>query len=153
MPALAAEFPGLGKPAGPFERDPNDAVIVGNKDSDDAKAAKAKIIQLQQEAEDALAKLEKNPQEDLSGMIQKFGIADLREATNTVNNMMDETTAAGTQRLQRLMIQAKYKFEDDIPFPVSQKGAVQQRGELRVQRIKGALEEYIKESKELLKFI
>mmetsp|Transcript_111169 Transcript_111169/g.325179 ORF Transcript_111169/g.325179 Transcript_111169/m.325179 type:complete len:237 (-) Transcript_111169:65-775(-) len=153
VPAWAAEFPGLGKPPGPFERDPNEAVIVGDPNSDEAKAAKAKLIALQTEVEEALAKLAANPQEDLSGMVQQFGIADLREATNTVNNLMDETTAAGTQRLQRLMMQAKYQYEDDIPFPVSQKGVVQPRGEKRFGRIKAAMEAYVKYSKELLKFI
>lgn len=153
MPAVAAEFPGLGKTRGPFEVDAKDAVIVGDANSDAAKAAKAKIIALQTEAESALAKLEANPQEDLTGMIDRFGIADLREATNTVNNLMDESTAAGTQRLQRLMMQAKYQYEDDIPFPVSKKGVPQPRGEKRLARIKKALEDYIKNSKELLKFI
>mmetsp|Transcript_23783 Transcript_23783/g.56249 ORF Transcript_23783/g.56249 Transcript_23783/m.56249 type:complete len:239 (-) Transcript_23783:91-807(-) len=152
-PTWAAEFPGLGKPPGPFERDPNEAVIVGDANSAEAKAAKAKIIELQTEVEEALAKLEANPQEDLSGMVKQFGIADLREATNTVNNLMDETTAAGTQRLQRLMMQTKYQYEDDIPFPVSQKGVVQSRGEKRAQRIRSAMKAYIKYSNELLKFI
>jgi len=151
--AVAAEFPGLGRLNGPFEVNPKDAVVVGDASADAAKAAKAKVVALQKEAEDALAKLKADPQVDLSSMVTQFGIADLREATNTINNLMDESTAAGTQRLQRLMIQAKYQFEDDIPFPVSRKGKVQPRGELRQARIEEALTNYIKNSKELLKFL
>lgn len=151
--AQAAEFPGLGKVRGPFEVDPKDAVMVGDDKSDAAKAAKDKVTALQAEAEAALAKLKEDPQADLTGMISQFGISDLRQATNTINNLMDESTAAGTQRLQRLMIQAKYQFEDDIPFPVSRKGKQQPRGELRLARVKEALKEYVKESKALLKFL
>eukprot|EP00416_Gambierdiscus_australes_P035937 CAMPEP_0171110142 /NCGR_PEP_ID=MMETSP0766_2-20121228/71185_1 /TAXON_ID=439317 /ORGANISM="Gambierdiscus australes, Strain CAWD 149" /LENGTH=235 /DNA_ID=CAMNT_0011571979 /DNA_START=28 /DNA_END=735 /DNA_ORIENTATION=- len=152
-PSLAADFPTLARQVGPFVRDPKEAVIVGDLNSDEAKNAKAKIIALQTEVEEALARLEKNPQEDLTGMIQPFGIADLREATNIINNLMDENTAAGIQRLQRLMIQAKVRFEDDIPFPVSQKGVVQPRGAKRTERIASAFKEYIKRSTELLEFI
>jgi len=152
-PAMAAEFAFLGKPSGPFEVDPKEAVIVGDDSSDQAKTAKNKVVALQKEAEQALASIEKDDQADLTSTISRFGIADLRESTNTINNLMDDQTAAGTQRLQRLMIQAKYQLEDDIPFPVSRKGVVQARGPKRAARIKTALKEYIKQSTELLKFI
>jgi len=152
-PATAAEFAFLGKPSGPFEVDPKEAVIVGDSESEQAKSAKEKVIALQQEAKTALTSISKDDQIDLTPMISRFGIANLREATNTINNLMDDQTAAGTQRLQRLMIQAKYQLEDDIPLPVSRKGVVQPRGPKRVQRIKVALQEYIDKSTELLKFI
>jgi len=152
-PAAAAEFAFLGKPSGPFEVDPKEAVIVGDSESEQAKSAKEKVIALQQEAKTALTSISKDDQIDLTPMISRFGIANLREATNTINNLMDDQTAAGTQRLQRLMIQAKYQLEDDIPLPVSRKGVVQPRGPKRVQRIKVALQEYIDKSTELLKFI
>merc|ERR1712146_14293 len=104
-------------------------------------------------AEQALKALEADPQADLSGLIKPLGISDLRRATNTINNLMDDSSAAGTQRLQRLMIQSKYLFEEDIPMPISKKGVVQPRGEKRLVRIKNSMEEYVKYSKELLKFI
>jgi len=66
---------------------------------------------------------------------------------------MDEATAAGTQRLQRLMIHNKYLMEDEIPFPVSKKGVVQKRGPARLERCQGFLKNYVKYSKELLEFV
>merc|ERR1711879_144526 len=107
---------------------------------------------LKDEAELALATLKTNPQADLAG-INKFGIADLRDATNTINNLMDEISAAGTQRHQRLMIQAKYALEDDLPMPVSKKGVVQERGAKRLERIEDALKMYVKESSQLLEML
>merc|ERR1712060_454747 len=95
---------------------------------------------LKEEAEKALATLKTNPQADLAGLIKKFGIADLRDATNTINNLMDEQSAAGSQRHQRLMIQAKYALEDDLPLPVTKKGAIQARGDKRLERITRALD-------------
>merc|ERR1711924_591597 len=107
-------------------------------------------VKLKEEAETALKTLEKNSQSDMSFMINKFGIADLRDATNTINNLMDEISAAGTQRHQRLMIQAKYALEDALPMPVSKKGVVQERGAKRLERINDALIMYVKESSQLL---
>eukprot|EP00448_Togula_jolla_P002172 CAMPEP_0170594256 /NCGR_PEP_ID=MMETSP0224-20130122/13901_1 /TAXON_ID=285029 /ORGANISM="Togula jolla, Strain CCCM 725" /LENGTH=213 /DNA_ID=CAMNT_0010918297 /DNA_START=65 /DNA_END=706 /DNA_ORIENTATION=+ len=153
QPSLAAEFPGLGKTRGAFEIDGKDAVVVGDAGSDAAKKAKAKVIELQEESEDALKRLEANPQEDLSYMLRNFVIADLRDATNVINNLMDDSSAGGTQRLQRLMINAKYRLADDAPFPVTKKGAVQARGPNRLERVKAALTEYVKASKSLLAFL
>jgi len=138
---------------GPFEVDPKEAIIVGDADAPKAKEAKAKVVSCQKEAEDVLAKLEADPQADVSFAVQEFGIADLREATNTINNLMDEATAAGTQRLQRLMIHNKYLYEDEIPFPVSKKGVVQKRGPARLARIQSSLKNYMRYSKELLQFL
>jgi hypothetical protein len=151
--ADAAELPFLGRQRGPFEVNPKSAVIVGDASDAKAVAARDKVVALQTQAEEALAKLTKNPQEDLMYMVEKFGIAELRDATNTINNLMDGPSAAGTQRLQRLMIQAKYQLEDDVPFPVTRKGVVQPRGEQRLGRIRAALEEYIKNSKDLVEFL
>merc|ERR1711972_1207254 len=108
---------------------------------------------LRDEAESALSTLQKDPQADLVAMIKPLGISDLRRATNTINNLMDDSSAAGTQRLQRLMIQAKYQLEDDIPMPISKKGVVQSRGEKRLARIREALQTYIENSNKLLEFI
>jgi len=138
---------------GPFEVDPKDAIIVGDADAPKAKEAKTKVKELLQEAEVALTKLNENDQADISYIISDFGIADLREATNAINNLMDEATAAGTQRLQRLMIHNKYLMEDEIPFPVSRKGVVQKRGPARLERVREYLKRYITNSKELLQFI
>eukprot|EP00929_Paragymnodinium_shiwhaense_P078492 TRINITY_DN406_c0_g4_i1.p1 TRINITY_DN406_c0_g4~~TRINITY_DN406_c0_g4_i1.p1 ORF type:complete len:216 (-),score=63.89 TRINITY_DN406_c0_g4_i1:206-853(-) len=151
-PALAAELPFLGRQRGPFEMDPKEAVIVADATTDAVKAARAKVQALQDQAEDAVAKLEKDEQTDLSYMFDQFGIADLREATNSINNLMDSQSAAGTQRLQRLMIQDKYRFEDDLPFPTDKTGKPLARGPKRAQRMKNALVDYIQNSKELLKF-
>merc|ERR1712007_99235 len=129
------------------------AVIVGDETSEATVAAKKAVESLQKEAEDALEKLNNNAQEGLQYMVTQFSIADLRDATNTINNLMDGPSAAGTQRLQRLMIQAKYQLADDIAFPVSKKGAVQPRGEKRLARLKECLKEYIQDSTELLKFL
>jgi len=151
--ALAAQVFGLGPQKGPFERDAKDAVIVGDAKSKDAQDAKATIVALQNEAVAALKSLDDDPQTDLQGMVKRFGISELREATNTINNLMDENTAAGIQRFQRLMIQAKYQYEDEIPFPLSKKGVPQPRGEMRLARVKEALNSYIDNSKALLTFI
>merc|ERR1711972_241237 len=97
-----------------------------------------------------LASVNADPQFDLTPAVKPFTIAEIRDATNTINNLMDDTTAAGVQRLQRLMIFNMYTFEDDAPFPVSRKGVVQKRGEKRLQRVKQALKDYITNSKELL---
>merc|ERR1719277_2304805 len=151
--AEAAEFPGLGKLRGPFEIDPNEAIIVGDAAAPASQKAKAVVIELQQQAEAALVLLQKDPQADLTYMIKPFGIAELRDATNTINNLMDDYSAAGIQRLQRLMIQSKYRFEEDAPFPISKKGVVQPRGEKRLERIQSCLKDYVVNSKEMLKFL
>eukprot|EP00929_Paragymnodinium_shiwhaense_P078493 TRINITY_DN406_c0_g5_i1.p1 TRINITY_DN406_c0_g5~~TRINITY_DN406_c0_g5_i1.p1 ORF type:complete len:217 (-),score=78.09 TRINITY_DN406_c0_g5_i1:179-829(-) len=151
-PSLAAELPFLGRQRGPFEMDPKEAVIVADSTTENIKAARKKVQDLQDQAEDALAKLEKDEQTDLAYMFDQFGIADLREATNQINNLMDSQSAAGTQRLQRLMIQDKYRFEDDLPFPTDKTGKPLARGPKRAQRMKNALVDYINNSKELLKF-
>ncbi|CAE7436261.1 unnamed protein product [Symbiodinium natans] len=65
---------------------------------------------------------------------------------------MDDKTAAATQRWQRLMIQAKYQWEDDIPFPVTKRGVQKPRGDKRNERIMVSLKNYISGSKELLQF-
>merc|ERR1711972_1213064 len=108
---------------------------------------------LRDEADGALAALKKDAQVDLVPMIKPLGISDLRRATNTINNLMDDSSAAGTQRLQRLMIQAKFQMEDDLPMPISKKGVVQPRGEKRLGRIEEALKNYVMYSKQLLEFI
>merc|ERR1711972_979820 len=115
--------------------------------------ARKTVQALKDEAEAALSTLQKDPQADLVAMIKPLGISDLRRATNTINNLMDDSSAAGTQRLQRLMIQSKYLFEEDIPMPLSKKGVVQPRGEKRLERIKISLNNYIMYSKELLKYL
>merc|ERR1712039_792843 len=97
--------------------------------------------------------LNDDPQAELTGIIKPLGISDLRRATNTINNLMDDSSAAGTQRLQRLMIQAKFQMEDDLPMPISKKGVVQPRGEKRLNRIEEALKSYIMYSKQLLEFV
>mmetsp|Transcript_3239 Transcript_3239/g.8787 ORF Transcript_3239/g.8787 Transcript_3239/m.8787 type:complete len:206 (-) Transcript_3239:441-1058(-) len=153
QPALAAEFPGLGKQKGPFEITKEDIVIVGDKNAKDAKDAIQKVVSLQAEAEGALEALKKNPQADVSSIIHPFSISELRVATNTINNLMDDQSAAGTQRLQRLMMQAKYQFNDDVPFPLSKKGEVQARGEQRLARIEEALKAYIANSRQLMEFV
>jgi len=151
--ASAAPFPGLGDQRGPFEIDPKEAVVVG--DASDSKSVEAKktVQTLLVEAEGALKALEADPQAELTTMIKPLGISELRRATNTINNLMDDSSAAGTQRLQRLMIMAKYKYEDEIPMPISKKGVVQPRGEKRLERVKEALNDYVKYSKEILKFV
>jgi len=128
-------------------------VIVGDAAAPAAVKATEVVKRFQTQAEGALAALTNDTQADLDYIIEKFGIADLREATNTINNLMDGPSAAGTQRLQRLMIQAKYQLEDDVPFPVSRKGAVQPRGPQRASRVRECLQEYIQNSVELLKFL
>merc|ERR1719378_1922512 len=116
------------------------------------RADAANLPGLPEQAELLQAALENNPQEDLTDAVEAFGVAELRLATNTINNLMDETTAAGTQRLQRLMINDKTLLEEEIPFPVTKKGRVQPRGVARLERIQEALRRYIKNSDNLLKF-
>jgi len=152
-PASAAPFPGLGAQRGPFELDPKEAVVVGDSQDKASVDAKKTVQVLQDEAEAALASLQKDPQVDLVPQIKPLGISELRRATNTINNLMDDSSAAGTQRLQRLMIQAKFQMEDDMPMPISKKGVVQPRGEKRLERIEEAMKNYILYSKQLLEFI
>ncbi|CAE8680686.1 unnamed protein product [Polarella glacialis] len=149
----AAEMLFLGKPRGPFELNPKDAVIVGDAKSADAQAARKVVAEMQTEAEEALAALKKDPQADVFLNVKPLAIARLRDATNKINNLMDEKSAAATQRWQRLMIQAKYQFEDDAPMPETKKGDVRPRGDKRLARIKEALENYLKGSREILKFV
>ncbi|CAK9113345.1 Hypothetical protein SCF082_LOCUS52534 [Durusdinium trenchii] len=131
---------------------PNDAVVIGDAKDPKILEARKKVEALQAQAEEALAKLEKDPQADLAYMIQDFGIGELRLATNAINDIMDDKTAAATQRWQRLMIQAKYQWEIDVPFPTTKKGEERPRGEKRNDRIKESLKKYLTASKELLKF-
>lgn len=152
-PASAASFPGLGEQRGPFEVDPKEAVVVGDAGDKPSVDAKKTVQSLQDEAVTALASLQKDPQTDLVPMIKPLGISDLRRATNTINNLMDDSSAAGTQRLQRLMIQTKFQMEEDLPMPISKKGVVQPRGEKRLGRIEEALKNYITYSKQLLEFV
>lgn len=151
-PSVAAELPFLGRQRGPFEMDPKEAVLIADSQSEKMQKARQKVQALQDEAVDALAKLSKDDQTDLGYMFNQFGIADLREATNLINNIMDSQSAAGTQRLQRLMIQDKYRFEDDLPFPTDKFGKQLPRGPKRAERMRNALTDYIDNSKELLKF-
>lgn len=130
----------------------NDAVVIGDAKDPKILEARKKVEALQAQAEEALAKLEKDPQADLAYMIQDFGIGELRLATNAINDIMDDKTAAATQRWQRLMIQAKYQWEIDVPFPTTKKGEERPRGEKRNDRIKESLKKYLTASKELLKF-
>merc|ERR1719265_220667 len=151
--SFAAELPGLGKMRGPFEMDPKDAVIVGDTETNKMKNARAKVEALLKEAEGALAAVDKDMQTDLMPMYSRFGIADLRDATNAINDIMDDSSAAGTQRLQRLMIQCKYALEDDIPFPQTKKGKVLPRGDERRDRIVKNLKDYVQYSQELLQYL
>ncbi|CAJ1353936.1 unnamed protein product [Effrenium voratum] len=150
--AQAADFFGLPSVPGPFEMDPKDSVVIGDANDPAVKEARGKVEYLLKQAEDALDKLEKDPQVDLQYMCQDFGIGELRLATNTINDIMDDKTAAATQRWQRLMIQAKYQWEDDMPFPTTKRGEQRPRGDKRNDRIKASLKNYIKASKELLQF-
>ncbi|CAE7888598.1 unnamed protein product [Symbiodinium sp. KB8] len=104
--ASAADFFGLPHIPGPFEMDPKEAVVIGDAADPQVKDAKAKVQELQTQAEQALDMIQKDPQADLSFMVKEFGIGDLRDATNVINDIMDDKTAAATQRWQRLMIQA-----------------------------------------------
>jgi len=151
--ASAAPFPGLGEQRGPFEIDPKEAVVVGDAGDPKSVEAKKTVQALLVEAEGALKALNDDPQAELTSIIKPLGISELRRATNTINNLMDDSSAAGTQRLQRLMIMSKYKYEDEIPMPISKKGVVQPRGEKRLERVKEALNDYVKYSKEILKFV
>lgn len=153
MAAQAAEIPFLGKTKGPFEIDPKDVMIIGNVDDPKIVQSKKEVETMQANVEGALVKLRADKQADLMYLVEPFGIADLREATTAINNIMDPPSAAGVQRLQRLMIQCRYAFEDDIPFPSSKKGVVQPRGEKRAERIEKFLSSYIGYSTELLKFL
>mmetsp|Transcript_104988 Transcript_104988/g.146381 ORF Transcript_104988/g.146381 Transcript_104988/m.146381 type:complete len:202 (-) Transcript_104988:182-787(-) len=150
--AHAADFLGIPSIPGPFEMNPKDAVVIGDAGDAKIKEARKKVEDLQAQAEDALAKLEKDPQADLAYMITDFGIGELRLATNAINDIMDDKTAAATQRWQRLMIQAKYQWELDIPFPTTKRGEQRPRGDKRNDRIKVSLKRYIDGSKELLQF-
>ncbi|CAK9112750.1 Hypothetical protein (Fragment) [Durusdinium trenchii] len=127
---------------------PNDAVVIGDAKDPKILEARKKVEALQAQAEEALAKLEKDPQADLAYMIQDFGIGELRLATNAINDIMDDKTAAATQRWQRLMIQAKYQWEIDVPFPTTKKGEERPRGEKRNDRIKESLKKYLTASKD-----
>merc|ERR1719379_188938 len=98
---------------GPFEGDPKDAIIVGDAEAPEAKKAKLQVKKLMEEAEVALSKISADTQADLSYIVSDYGIADLREATNTI----------------------KYLMDDEIPFPVSKKGVVQKRGPARAKRV------------------
>lgn len=150
--ASAADFFGLPHIPGPFEMDPKEAVVIGDAADPQVKDAKAKVQELQTQAEQALDMIQKDPQADLSFMVKEFGIGDLRDATNVINDIMDDKTAAATQRWQRLMMQAKYQWEDDIPFPVTKRGVQKPRGDKRNERIIQSLKNYISGSKELLQF-
>jgi len=148
----AAPLPFLPRQKGAFEVDPKDAIVVGDVTAEASKAARAEVEKLQNQAKEALAKLDKNPQEDLSPYVERFGLADLRTATNVIGELMDPPTAAGVQRLQRLMIMSKFRLEDDIPFPTNKRGERLSRGEKRLERIQACLKDYIKNGDELLKF-
>jgi len=152
-PAVAAEFPLLGKVRGPFEVDPKEAIIVGDINSAESKAAKVMINRYLTSVEEARAALDKDEQADITSLLKPLAISEIRQATNSINNLMDDASAAGVQRLQRLMIQEWYLIEDDIPFPLSKKGAVMSRGSARLNRCKGHLEGYARASKELLEFV
>ncbi|CAE7306621.1 unnamed protein product, partial [Symbiodinium pilosum] len=152
QPASAADFFGLPHMPGPFEMDPKEAVVIGDAGEASVKEARAKVVELQNKAESALEKITNDPQADLTFLVEDFGIGDLRDATNIINDIMDDKTAAATQRWQRLMIQAKYQWEDDVPFPTTKRGVQKPRGEKRNERIINSLKNYISGSKELLQF-
>ncbi|OLQ11832.1 hypothetical protein AK812_SmicGene4257 [Symbiodinium microadriaticum] len=76
--------------------DPKEAVVIGDAADPQVKDAKAK-------AEQALDMIQKDPQADLSFMVKEFGIGDLRDATNVINDIMDDKTAAATQRWQKYL--------------------------------------------------
>eukprot|EP00930_Biecheleria_cincta_P033315 TRINITY_DN2307_c0_g2_i1.p1 TRINITY_DN2307_c0_g2~~TRINITY_DN2307_c0_g2_i1.p1 ORF type:complete len:211 (-),score=36.38 TRINITY_DN2307_c0_g2_i1:101-733(-) len=142
-----------GEITGPFERNPKEAVIVGELAAPETQKAIAEVKKFQKQAEDALAALEADPQADVMKIVTPTDLGEIRLATNVINNLMDDRTAAGTQRLQRLMNEARFLFEDDAPMPVNRAGEVKTRGPQRLNRIKINLGDYVKYSKQLLEFV
>jgi len=142
-----------GEVTGPFERNPKEAVVVGDLTAPETVKAIADVKKFQKQAEDALAALEKDPQADVTKIVTPTDIGEIRLATNIINNVMDDRTAAGTQRLQRLMNEARFLFEDDAPMPVNRAGEAKPRGPQRLNRIQINLGDYVKYSKELLAFV
>eukprot|EP00930_Biecheleria_cincta_P033314 TRINITY_DN2307_c0_g1_i2.p1 TRINITY_DN2307_c0_g1~~TRINITY_DN2307_c0_g1_i2.p1 ORF type:complete len:230 (-),score=46.53 TRINITY_DN2307_c0_g1_i2:219-872(-) len=142
-----------GEITGPFERNPKEAVIVGDLTAPETAKAIAEVKKFQKQAEDALAALEKDPQADVMSIVTPTDLGEIRLATNVINNLMDDRTAAGTQRLQRLMNEARFLFEDDAPMPVNRAGEVKPRGPQRLNRIQINLGDYVKYSKQLLEFV
>eukprot|EP00444_Apocalathium_aciculiferum_P033622 CAMPEP_0183484812 /NCGR_PEP_ID=MMETSP0370-20130417/179111_1 /TAXON_ID=268820 /ORGANISM="Peridinium aciculiferum, Strain PAER-2" /LENGTH=282 /DNA_ID=CAMNT_0025678105 /DNA_START=71 /DNA_END=916 /DNA_ORIENTATION=- len=96
-PAVAAEFPLLGKVRGPFEVDPKEAIIVGDINSADSKAAKVMINRYLTSVEEARAALDKDEQSDITTLLKPLAISEIRQATNSINNLMDDASAAGVQ--------------------------------------------------------
>ncbi|CAE7306599.1 unnamed protein product, partial [Symbiodinium pilosum] len=146
-PASAADFFGLPHMPGPFEMDPKEAVVIGDASDPQVKQAKEKVLSLQNKAEDALQAIQKDPQATIGIWNLVLGVSKGFRATNIINDIMDDKTAAATQRWQRLMIQAKYQWEDDVPFPVTKRGVQKPRGDKRNERIITSLKNYISGSK------
>ena len=153
LAAQAAQFPLIGKDRGPFEVDPKDAVIVEDIETPRIKDARVVIKRQNTLFKEALEKINSDPQADLTYIIEKLGISDIRWATNGVADVLDNPSMLGVYRLQRLMIQNQYMFDDDIPMPTNKKGKVFPRGPARVVRIKKCLTDYAKWSDELLQFL
>jgi len=153
LAAQAAQFPLIGKDRGPFEVDPKDAVIVEDIDTPRIKDARIVIKRQNKLFKEALEKITADPQADLTYIIEKLGISDIRWAVNGVADVLDNPSMLGVYRLQRLMIQNQYMFDDDIPMPTNKKGKVFPRGPKRVERVRKCLTDYAKWSDELLQFL
>eukprot|EP00933_Yihiella_yeosuensis_P032684 TRINITY_DN2630_c0_g1_i1.p1 TRINITY_DN2630_c0_g1~~TRINITY_DN2630_c0_g1_i1.p1 ORF type:complete len:230 (+),score=50.05 TRINITY_DN2630_c0_g1_i1:80-769(+) len=144
---------GLMDVPGPFELDPKKGVIVGDPKSEKILKAQKLVQGLIAEAKGMKESLANDDQYDVMPKIQALGIAEFRLATNDINNIMDEKTAPAIQRWQRLLIQAKYNFEDEAPFPKTRDGKVKPRGPERLKRMNKLLDQIIFDGEEMLKFL
>jgi len=150
--AQAADFPGLPAYKGNFERDPNEKLFVGDNESPAAVKAKTLVETMQVQAQEVMDKMKQDPQTDLTSYIGDARIGQFRLATNLLDELLDDSSAAGVQRLQRLMIGKLYIQNEEGPFPISKKGVVQPRGPVKADRFIKASEEFVNYSKQYLKF-
>lgn len=135
-----------------MERDPNEKLIVGDVDAKESVKAKEFVAKLTTEVETIQTKLKEDGQADLEGYVSQKKIADFRTASNLLDELLDDSSAAGVQRLQRLMINELYVMNEDMPFPVSRKGKQQPRGPIKKGRVIVATENFLKYSKQYFEF-
>eukprot|EP00933_Yihiella_yeosuensis_P045236 TRINITY_DN40582_c0_g1_i1.p1 TRINITY_DN40582_c0_g1~~TRINITY_DN40582_c0_g1_i1.p1 ORF type:complete len:231 (+),score=42.17 TRINITY_DN40582_c0_g1_i1:116-808(+) len=152
-PQAGQLLPFVGKVLGPFEIDPKQAVILGDANSKEVVEARAVVKRRLEEAEKLREDLKKDDQTDVMWWTSPLAIAELRKVGNAINDIMDERTAPAVQRFERLMIQARYRFEDDAPFPETKKGEKRGRGPQRLKRMLLNLDEYIGYSQGLLELL
>mmetsp|Transcript_77830 Transcript_77830/g.175984 ORF Transcript_77830/g.175984 Transcript_77830/m.175984 type:complete len:254 (+) Transcript_77830:58-819(+) len=151
--------------------DPSTRVIVGDKSSESARKAIARVADVRNKVVKAQAKIEADPQADVGAEFTYKApsnpmsannptVQELRAASAEIGSLMNEATRADTDRATRIMLSAYFKIITDPAFqmaPPSTPDGVRQvlirATPEALVRFKGCLAEYVAAADKLLSFV